>query len=73
MLVCNAASLAANGRQMYIQLDGTAPTRYNFSYLFEHRPDFNQGSVPYRCISFSQSAAGTPTTWAIEVLVHPLH
>jgi hypothetical protein len=73
MLVCNAASLAANGRQMYIQLDGVDPPQYNFSHVFEHRPDFNQGSVPYRCISFSASDISNPTLWAVEVLVHPLH
>lgn len=69
MLIASAASLAATGRQMFVQLDGgTAPTRYNCNYTFEHRPDFSQGSVPYRCISFAASA-----NWAIELLVHPLH
>jgi hypothetical protein len=70
-LITSSAALAANGRQMYVQLDGGTPaTRYNCNYTFEHRPDFNQGSAPYRCISFT--AAGS-SDWSIEVLVHPLH
>jgi len=66
MIVCNSASLAANGR-LHMGLTGTAA--YHNDYAFEHISDFSQGSVPYRCISFSASAG----SWIIEALVHPLH
>lgn len=66
MLVCNSASLAANGR-LHMGLTGTAA--YHNDYAFEHISDFNQGSVPYRCISFSASAG----PWVLEILAHPLH
>jgi hypothetical protein len=66
MLVCNSASLAANGR-LHMGLTGTAA--YHNDYAFEHISDFNQGSVPYRCISFSASTG----SWVLEILAHPLH
>jgi len=74
MVVMSAAALANTGRQMIgptsdsSNLPGGTPL-YNVSHTFEHRPDFNQGSAPYRSISLSASAG----TWVVEVLVHPLH
>lgn len=65
MIVCNSASLAANGR-LHMGLTGLA-TLHN-DYAFEHISDFSQGSVPYRCISFSAASS-----WIIEALVNPLH
>ena len=75
MTIMSAATLSAVGRQMIApgiispQPLTDAGTLYNVACTFEHRPDFNQGSAPYRSISFSASAG----TWVVEVLVHPLH
>jgi hypothetical protein len=71
MAIMSAAALTSAGRTLTYDIMGNLPSvdRYSNAATFEHRPDFNQGSAPYRSISFSASAG----TWAVEVLVHPLH
>lgn len=74
MIILSSAALTNVGRQMISpailsNAVVASETLYNVSHSFEHRPDFNQGSAPYRSISFSASAG----TWVVEVLVHPLH
>jgi hypothetical protein len=71
MTIMSAATLTTAGTALTYDLMGNLPSvdRYSNAATFEHRPDFNQGSAPYRSISFSASAG----TWVVEVLVHPLH
>jgi hypothetical protein len=68
LLICNSHALRANGR---LQMGLTGVAAYHSDYQFEYVSDFNQGSVPYRCVSISAPASSL--RWVLEIVVHPLH